>query len=356
MKILLCERNFSGHRRIYLQWLSKIDGPEFFSFAPENTGFPEDHFYRFQTDLPLKSFKSYAAWVRQIRQIVKQNRIDVVHILDGDSLMRCFGAGLHSLGCDRVIITYHNFYAGTARRISYRLMNSGRRHTCVVHSEALRRQMKAAGVKNVEHCEYPAFEFDNFAELNGVRCKMDFQLQPDVPVIGFIGGISSYKNIIPFLRILQKSDRDFQLLMLGRLTDVTEQAIRDATEPYRQKVHCMFRPLTDEEYKSGIAASDIIYCIYRPDFNGASGPLTDGVCCRKMILACSHGTLGDITARHHLGMTADVSDEADILQKTETALSRVSALDFQYDKKAESYRNQLNPAHFLETYKKIYES
>ena len=75
-----------------------------------------------------------------------------------------------------------------------------------------------------------------------------------------------------------------------------------------------------------------------------------------MILACSHGTLGDITARHHLGMTADVSDEADILQKTETALSRVSALDFQYDKKAESYRNQLNPAHFLETYKKIYES
>ncbi|MBQ9902661.1 MAG: glycosyltransferase [Clostridia bacterium] len=352
MKVLLCERNFSGHRRIYLKWLSKTDGIEFFSFAPENTGFREDHFHPFITGSSLKSFKGYLSWIRQIRRIVKRDKIDVVHILDGDSLMRWFGCGLHSLGCDRVIVTYHNFYPGTARRISYRLMNLGRGHTCVVHSETLRQQMTAAGIKNAAHCEYPAFEFDAFAGLNSAQCKADLQMRADVPVIGIIGGISCYKNIIPFLHILQKTETDFQLLMLGRLTDITEQEITEATEPYKQKVRCMLRPLTDEEYKSGIAASDVIYCIYRRDFNGASGPLTDGVCCRKMILSSDHGTLGNITQQNHLGFTADVTDEKDILKNTEAALRQ--ALSFKYDETAELYRDLLRPAHFLETYKKIY--
>ena len=354
MKILLCERDFSGHRRIYLSWLSKTEGLEFYSFAPENTGFAEDHFFAFRTDSPLKSFGNYAAWVRQIGKIVRQNKIDAVHILDGDSLMRYFGYGLHTLGCDRVIITYHNFYAGTPRKISYRLMNFGKKHTCVVHSEKLRRQMTGAGLKNVSLCEYPAFDFDEFDAMNAALCRTQSGLLPDVPVIGIIGGISSYKNIVPFLHILRQSDREFQLLMLGRLTDITEQEIAEATAPYSHRVHSLFRPLTDDEYKRGIAASDIIYCIYRQDFNGASGPLTDGVCCRKMILSCSHGSLGDITTQNHLGLTADVSDEADILAKTQTALDK--APGFGYDETAEAYRQRLRPRHFLETYKKIYES
>ena len=280
--------------------------------------------------------------------------IDVVHVLDGDGLMRYFGYGLRMPGGCKVIVTYHHFYGGLPRRISYRLMNAGRSHRCVVHTDTLQKTLEQYGVSNVEHCEYPAFDFDEFDAMNAALCRTQSGLLPDVPVIGIIGGISSYKNIVPFLHILRQSDREFQLLMLGRLTDITEQEIAEATAPYSHRVHSLFRPLTDDEYKRGIAASDIIYCIYRQDFNGASGPLTDGVCCRKMILSCSHGSLGDITTQNHLGLTADVSDEADILAKTQTALDK--APGFGYDETAEAYRQRLRPRHFLETYKKIYES
>ncbi len=352
MKVLLCERNLGGHRKVYLKWLSQIEGLEFYSYAPENTGFPEDRYFPFPAGSDLRSYKEYISWVGQIRRIVKQNGIDVVHILDGDSLMRYFGYGLHMPGGCRVVITYHNFYSGLARRISYRLMNSGRNNSCVVHTGTLKRQMESAGLKQVAHCEYPAFEFYTMAGTDPAECKRSLGLCEDIPVIGIVGGLNKYKNILPFLRILGRCGKDFQLLICGKPSEVTGQEIEEAVAPYREKVHLLLRLLTDDEYRVAIAACDIIYSIYRRDFQGASGPLTDGVCCGKMILSSDHGSLGEITADHMLGITADVTDEGDILAKTESALD--GALSFRYGEKAEAYRNSLKPEAFMETYKQIY--
>ena len=352
MKVLLCERSFSGHRKTYMQWLSRIEGIDFFSYAPENIGFPEERHFPFIYTTDLASPSNYFAWAKQLRKIVRQNGIDVVHVLDGDGLMRYFGYGLRMPGGCKVIVTYHHFYGGLPRRTSYRLMNAGRSHRCVVHTDTLQKTLEQYGVSNVEHCEYPAFDFYKIASLDKTACQEQFQLNHRTPVIGIVGGLTAYKHILPFLRILQRCKNDFQLLICGRPLEITENEIEGAIAPYQQKVRTFIRALSDEEYKSAIAASDIIYCVYGTGFNGASGPLTDGVCCRKMILSCAHGSLGAITAQHHLGLTADVTDEADILRKTEAALSQADA--FEYDRDAEAYREQLRPEHFLETYKRIY--
>lgn len=352
MKVLLCERNLNGHRKVYLQWLSQIDGPDFYSYAPENVGFAQDRYFACSGQPDLRSYAGYISWVRQIKRIVLQNDIDVVHILDGDSLMRYFGYGLHMPGGRRVVITYHNFYPGLPRRISYRLMNAGSRSRCVVHTDTLLRQMQSAGIKNVSHCEYPAFAFDTMSGMDSAECKKAFDLRPDVPVIGIVGGLNRYKNIIPFLHILRDCQKDFQLLIGGKPSEVTEQEILEASAPYREKMHLMLRLLSDEEYRTAIAASDIIYSLYRSDFQGASGPLTDGVCCRKMILSSDHGSLGAITSGNELGFTADVTDRKDILEKTEAALA--AAVEFRYSPKAEAYRDSIRPASFMATYKRIY--
>ena len=352
MKVLLCERNLNGHRKIYLRWLSQIDGIEFYSYAPENVGFAEDRYFACPAQADLRSYAGYISWVRQIKRIVRQNDIDAVHILDGDSLMRYFGYGLHMPGGRRVVITYHNFYPGLPRRISYRLMNAGSRCRCVVHTDSLMRQMQSAGIRNVSHCEYPAFAFDRMSGMNPADCKKALDLSADVPVIGIVGGLNKYKNIIPFLRILRECKRDFQLLICGKPSEVTEGEIREASAPYREKLHLVLRLLSDEEYRTAIAASDIIYSLYRSDFQGASGPLTDGVCCRKMILSSDHGSLGEITSANELGITADVTDGKDILEKTEAALAGAAA--FGYSRKAEDYRDSLRPESFMATYKRIY--
>ena len=335
-----------------MQWLSKIPDIDFYLYAPEDIGFPPERFYQFEQNNDMKSFTGYIAWISQIRKIVKENQIDTIHIADGDSIMRFFGFGLHSLGNVRVIITYHHFFSGTARRVSYRLMNAGRSVCCVVHTDTLKTEMNKIGIRDVIHCNYPSFDFHSMEELDAVECKKQLGLTDRIPVIGIIGGMTAYKHIIPFLKIMRNCKKDFRMIIFGNPSEISKDEIASAAAPYLDKVKTLLRPLSDDEYKSGIAASDIIYCIYEQTFNGASGPLTDGVSCRKMILSCSHGSLGKITAHNHLGLTADVTDEADILKKTETALSQ--ALSFTYDQKAEEYREQLMPEQFLTTYKKIY--
>lgn len=351
MRVLLCERSFSGHRKSYFQRLSDMEGIEFYSFAPENTGLPDNRYFAFDSSKMHKSFADYLSWVRQVRKIVKENRIDVLHLTDGDSVMRYLGIGLH-IPDVRVIVTYHHLFKGAVRRLSYRLMNAGKSHCCVVHTDVLKTEMKKIGVSNVIRCHYPAFDFDAFEKINSRQCKARFGLDEGVPVIGIIGGMTAYKHIIPFLNILRECTRDFRLLICGSPSELSEQAISEAIAPYRKKVVTVLRKLNDEEYRAAVAASDIIYCLYGLNFNGASGPLTDGVCCRKLILSCSHGSLGDIVSTYHLGLTADITNSGAILRQTESALSQ--ALDFRYDDSAEKYRECIKPEAFAATYKKIY--
>lgn len=353
MKVLLCERVFSGHRKTYLQGLTQISGVEFFSYAPENAGVEQERFFQYNTQVNPKSFIGYYSWIKQIRQIVKQNQIDVVHFLDGDSLMRFFGLGMHSLGTQKVIITFHHFFVGFLRKISYRIMSSGKGHISVVHTRTLQEKFRENHIKNVEHCEYPAFDCIQLEELNTIDCKEKWGLDTTVPVIGIVGGMAEYKNIVPFLKVMQKCRKPFQLLIGGRLVDIEEGAIRTEVKSYDNRTILVLRSLSIEEYREAIMASDIVYCLYGKGFDGASGPLTDGVCGKKMILASNHGSLGQIVMDYHVGITADVDDEADILRVVNTALE--NAMSFEYDEKAEEYRRRIHIEGFRSTYKAIYE-
>ena len=88
----------------------------------------------------------------------------MLHLTDGDSVMRYLGIGLH-IPDVRVIVTYHHLFKGAVRRLSYRLMNAGKSHCCVVHTDVLKTEMKKIGVSNVIRCHYPAFDFDAFDRL-----------------------------------------------------------------------------------------------------------------------------------------------------------------------------------------------
>lgn len=353
MKILLTDRTMNGHRKIYMKCLSKIPKAEFYVLAPENIGVDASHFTKYRMSGKLKSARSYISWIRQIKRIVRENGVDVVHILDGDSVMRWFGAGFGSIGAPKLVITYHHFFAGKARKLSYRLMCGGKSRMCVAHTESVKKALQACGVNNITRCEYPAFDFADIADCDSVAAKKKMGVFPGTPVIGIIGGMSSYKNIIPFLETLQRCSSDFHLLICGRTGEVSEEEIRKATKSYQDRVTLKLKYLSKEEYEEAVVASDIIYCIYNHEFDGASGPLTDGVCAKKMILSCSHGSLGEIVRKYKLGVTAKCDDREDILRQTEQALK--TAGNFQYSDIALKYRESLKPVLFQETYKRIYE-
>ena len=71
MKVLLCERSFEGHRKIYLEQLTKILGIEFYVYAPQNIGVKEGQYFKFERLENLKSAKRYILWINCIKEIVK---------------------------------------------------------------------------------------------------------------------------------------------------------------------------------------------------------------------------------------------------------------------------------------------
>ena len=171
-------------------------------------------------------------------------------------------------------------------------------------------------------------------------------------MIGIIGGMCRYKNIIPFLNVMKDCKEPFQLLICGSASDISEEELRNATASYSEKVTLIIRRLTDDEYKDAIVASDIIFCIYGYEFDGASGPLTDGVCAQKLILACDHGSLGQIVRKNNLGHTAECYDDNQIYYQTELILKKGNG--FVYDEVASKYRESLKPFTFLSAYRDIY--
>ena len=354
MKILLTDRTMNGHRKTYMEWLSRIPGEEFYVLAPENPGVDSTHFTEYSLSGNLKSINSYLDWIRQIKYVAKKNIVDIVHILDGDSVMRWFGIGFGSIDVPRMVITYHHFFFFFLRQISYRSMCRGESRVIVAHTEAVAKALRAYGIKNIARCEYPAFDFASIVGRDSATAKEKMGVPSKVPVIGIIGGMSSYKNIIPFLETMQNCSVNFHLLICGRTGEISEDDIRSVSEPYKDRVTLKLKYLSGDEYEEAIAASDIIYCIYGHEFNGASGPLTDGVCAKKIILSCSHGSLGAIVRENALGFTAECDDRADMLSKTERALHLVGS--FHYNDAALKYRERLNPVLFQKTYKKIYEN
>lgn len=125
MKVLLCERTLVGHRRVYLEYLSRIEGIEFYCYAPENIGVSENHFVPY-TYNDNKSYTSYILWIYQIKKIIRTYHIDLVHITDGDSIRRFFGWGFGGFKV-KTVVTYHHFFVGKLSSLSYRLMSGKKR-------------------------------------------------------------------------------------------------------------------------------------------------------------------------------------------------------------------------------------
>ena len=249
MKVLLSERNFNGHRKTYMEYLAKIQEVDFYVLAPENFGVESDHYFKYESIKETRNLKGYLNWILQMKTIAEEYQIEVVHILDGDSIMRWFGFGLSIIKAKKIIITYHHFFPGVMREVSYWLMCHNRKRWCVAHTVSVEQSLKKCGLKNVLHVEYPAFSFESIESRNSVLCKEKYKLPVDVPTIGVVGGLSTYKNIIPFLNVLSKVKEEFHLLICGKESGVNQEQLENAVRTYSDKVTMHIGFLSDDEYE-----------------------------------------------------------------------------------------------------------
>lgn len=350
MKVLYVDIETDGHHQTYLKALMDISGKENVLVLPEKIeGLNVKQYVFRKTDFFNKKLPEYDKWIREVKGIIKVEKPDVVHFLYGDVFYKYFGLGLEGLKKKyKVVNTIHALKKGKIGIISLkRIMHLS--SVGIVHTDAILNEVKDAGIENIVHIEYPYFSIGYDIDKAGARKY--YGLTENVFVLGCIGGTRYDKGLDILLKALQSVTGDFELLVAGAEDAIKREDIEELSKLYNNQVKLHLNFLTDEEFEMAIQAVDAIVLPYRKTFNGASGPLGEGVAKGKMIIAANHGSLGDIVERNHLGYTFESENVESLRKVLNTAVQRTS---FTYDEQANVYKNKLSINEFKKQYCKLY--
>lgn len=341
MKVMYVDTSVYGHHLIYLNNLLQISPSESFAVLPVKEGNVAGRCRKI-SEPTIRTFSGYRKWIKELIKIAVEEEPDIIHFLDGDSIMRYFGWGLSRFRSSKVVITFHHFFPGKLREISMKCM-LGQARTGVFHTEEIIKKVRKFGCQNVRCISYPCF-------LN-ISIEKGTGYKNNPPVLLALGGTRYEKGLDLLLEALNSIKLPFRLIIAGGVTDFDEKFVERAVQSYRSNVECNLSGLKDEEVVAYMQHADVIVLPYRKIFDGASGPMCDGVYLGKAILGPNHGSLGDLIQKHHVGYSFESEDVDDLIK----GLNRILSTSFVYDEVAAEYQKSLRPEIFRNSYLTLYE-
>lgn len=348
-KVLLVDNELTGHHYIYAKTLAEykyknIEVIGFFAniYKDINVKQPQEC-----TIKKIESIFSYLKWIKEIYLIAKNEDVDTIHFLFADTLCKYFGIGFVLFRKFQLVGTFHQFRYSFLRDFSHKVLFN-KMDKSIVHTEFIYNKFKNNRIYNLIHIEYPKFNYmpiysENFA-------KNFWNIDTSTPVILALGDTRFDKGLDILLESLKSININFHLLIAGKVQTFDEEFIKVHTKSYRNKVTMYLQYLSDEELNMALNAADIIVLPYRKCFDGASGPLGEGVWLKKTIIGPNHGSLGNLIKSNKIGLVFESEDTNSLTR----ALNKVLLNGFKWNKTAESYRNQLNPKFFCEKYSDVY--
>lgn len=348
MKVLLVDTFLKGHHLSYLNSLSELneDIEIVIPHESEKVIMPRDRIHYITVDKTDKLW--YFKWLKLLRSLVEEIKPDIVHFLYGDDLYRYMGIGLREacIGCC-IVVTFHQVRHSKLRDFGLKIYGK-QLDAAVVHTEQLKNDFEILGVQNVFHVEYP--QFCEAAQVPQKTAQLELGICDNCPVLLALGGTRWDKGLDLLLDSLSNVKAPFHLLVAGKELNFSRADIESRIKNYHDKVTLLLEFLSDEQFSLCLSAADIVVLPYRKQFDGASGPLGEGVWQRKMIVGANHGSLGRTIEDNHLGMTFESENVQSLAQVLEIALTT----KFVEDSKYIQYREKMSPKRFQREYRAIY--
>lgn len=348
LKILFVDISLRGHRIPYIKALAERNSTSVALLPEINDCIPCKQIVMQSGYDKKRNFGAYIKWIAEIRRLCKEENIDLVHFLCGDVLYRFFGIGLGSIACP-IIVTYHHMQFSRVRNVSIKRIFK-HSHKGIVHTEHLLQRLKRIGIENAQTINYPIFSSDLLINKNDA--KNEFGLPQNIYSLVALGGTQRYKGLDILLEALKMVKYPFQLLIAGRAVDFDEDYIKEHTKDYAESVTYILRRVSDAEFSAAAAAADIVVLPYRFEFDGASGPMIEGIWNRKFIIGAEHGSMGNIIRTYNLGRTFKTEDSEDLAKVLDAVLSS----KIEWSDEAENYRKTLTAEEFLDRYSSLYET
>lgn len=343
MKVLLVDSVTDGHHLIYAGALAGTTAYEGVAVFPGKADFPAIAIP--PVNLNGYRFADYFRFLRYIRELAEREQPDIIHFLNADVLVNYMGLGFGALKGYKILLTFHHFFGGFRKEFGLKRLLRGV-SGAVVHTESLQTTFSAYG-RNIFHVEYPDFLWSEQEEIAATQPE---QGKGEARTLLCLGQTRRDKGLDILLEALCDVVQDFRLIVAGAVCDFDESYIRERIRPYADRVELDLRYLPEEVMRGYLARADVIVLPYRREFDGASGPLTEGVGLMKCIVGPDGGCLGTIIRKNHLGYTFTAEDVASLRGAVEDALSSA----FFYDETALAYRDRLSPARFLKDYEEVY--
>lgn len=352
MKILFVDSRVDGHHYSYISSLISMSadrGYQSYLFIPKTSlNFPyvEEVFYE-------KGFKdgefNYRQWIKSLKYVVNKIKPDIIHILTGDDLYRYFSFGISRLkrSC-KVLITIHQVRRSILHDCSLKCLAKGS-DTIVVHTMKLKNDLLNMGIQNVKHIEYPQFSIEKKISKDKAF-EIIGENRPKPKVLLALGGTREDKGLDILLSAMDNVSIPFHLIIAGQEEYFTREYIERRIEKYKDNTTIILEFLSQDMFDACICASDIIVLPYKRVFDGASGPLGEGVARDKMIVGSNHGSLGQIIEKNHLGFTFETEDVDALTKVLEKALS----CDWKSDDKYKQYKEFISPKRFQQNYYELY--
>lgn len=349
MKILLVEWMTSGHHLSYAEALDTITEQQMILAIPKSAELfkYQGEWIEYDNPYPIGTFRWYKRLLKEVSELVTKYHIEIVHFLYGDCLFRFFGIGLGNMGVNNILITFHQFRYSRLRDISRKIVFHKIR--CgVVHTKVLCDRLRKEKIKNVEWIEYPHFNQINSTDQKSACDSLG--IKADSPILLALGGTREDKGLDLLLKALKEVKSPFYLLVAGKEETFQRDYIEKECCSYYDRVHLLLKFLSQEEFALCLSACDVLVLPYRRIFDGASGPLGEGVRMGKTIIGPEHGSLGEIIRTNHLGYTFEAENINSLAKNIEKALTS----EFRYDKVALSYEESLKPEKFADKYNQLY--
>lgn len=341
MKVLFIETNLKGHHISYLNSIIEPYSDGVVCLPEDSTEVEQIKKYIVSADKKNKLW--YFKWISEINKIVKEEKPDIVHFLYGDDLYRFWGINFPKNV--KKVITCHQVRRSRLRDLAYKRISSNV-DAVVVHTDKLKKDFETLKIKNVCHIEYPHFGDTTII----TESKEKLGIKGDTKVILAIGATHAYKGLDFLLEALNNVKQSFVLLVAGAEKSFDESYIDEHTKSYAMSVKKVLKFLSDEEFSLCLNAADIVCLPYRKSFDGASGPLGEGVALGKMIVGANHGSLGQIIELNHLGYTFETENVNALAEVLDEALST----EWKPDEKYLAYKELISPRRFQREYAELY--
>lgn len=353
MKILLIESAVTGHHLSYLNAIieKQVEGNEVYVILPEKCEISNKVKKQINIKLYKDGKRDYFKWIKKVNDVIDEIEPDLVHFIYADDLYRYFGIGIKKPVKYKSVLTVHQLRRGKLHDLSIRML-SAKFSSTVVHTAALKETLGGLKIKTVDHIEYPQFgAHEKEAQEKALESLGINKDEIHGKVLLCLGGTREDKGLDILLEALKEVKEPYHLIVAGAEQHFKRDFIEKEAEGYKDKVSLFLEFLSEEKFGHCLNAADILVLPYKKAFDGASGPLGEGVWVEKEIIGPSHGSLGDIIEKHHLGRTFEAENAQDLRRVISEELKKN---DFEIDEKYKEYHKMMDVERFKEDYDALY--